>query len=556
MKKLILKKIMILSDSGKSARQFEFGEHLTLITADDDNSVGKSTLAKMIFWTFGCEPIFSEVWRTLDCTSIIEFEINNAPYIIHRYKNEIKIRHSNGKLHSFPKITGDYSKYFSELVNFNVLLPKKGQLTLETPPPAYYFIPFYIDQKRTWAKPWDSFENLQQYSSWAKPVISYHSGLFIKAHFEVEKDIYVIKRELEEVEKGVTELNNAAIILRQNLIDTDNVLPSTEFIFSVIQESEKKKKNLLEERTNLRVEKIRLESQIKLAKGIISELDKDYIFSVENMEDGDIECPTCGTIHENSIAHRTSILIDMELAKNQLESLESEVNGIINLLVIKDEEITEQSNKSERSYNNVIESDSNALISFTNDKFEKRVHEINSKKNITIEIKKSEEKTAKKSQSDILSKEQKSEIKQSFADRLSKYITKLKVNVDISKIKSPLDYKKIYEVGGAAEDARAVLGYYLAIYEQVADSCEEALPPLVIDTPNQQEQASGNYTNIIKSISDGINNDRQYVICAMEHKALEQIKTNAQVIKLDARKILLQDQYEKISKLRNEVIFN
>ncbi len=46
MKKLILKKIMILSDSGKSARQFEFGEHLTLITADDDNSVGKSTLAK------------------------------------------------------------------------------------------------------------------------------------------------------------------------------------------------------------------------------------------------------------------------------------------------------------------------------------------------------------------------------------------------------------------------------------------------------------------------------------------------------------------------------
>lgn len=116
--------------------------------------------------------------------------------------------------------------------------------------------------------------------------------------------------------------------------------------------------------------------------------------------------------------------------------------------------------------------------------------------------------------------------------------------------------KKIYEVGGAAEDARAVLGYYLAIYEQVADSCEEALPPLVIDTPNQQEQASGNYTNIIKSISDGINNDRQYVICAMEHKALEQIKTNAQVIKLDARKILLQDQYEKISKLRNEVIFD
>lgn len=67
-----------------------------------------------------------------------------------------------------------------------------------------------------------------------------------------------------------------------------------------------------------------LESQLKLAESIISELDKDYIFSVENMNEGSVECPTCGTIHENSIAHRSSILIDKEKAEKQFTLLLNE----------------------------------------------------------------------------------------------------------------------------------------------------------------------------------------------------------------------------------------
>ncbi len=89
MRKLILEKIIIISHSTKSARQFEFGKNLTLITANDGNSVGKSTLAKMIFWSFGCEPLFSNVWKALDCSSIINFSIDGESYSIHRYKNEM-----------------------------------------------------------------------------------------------------------------------------------------------------------------------------------------------------------------------------------------------------------------------------------------------------------------------------------------------------------------------------------------------------------------------------------------------------------------------------------
>lgn len=44
------------------------------------------------------------------------------------------------------------------------------------------------------------------------------------------------------------------------------------------------------------------------------------------MNEGSIECPTCGTIHENSIAHRSSILIDKETAERQLSLLLNEKN--------------------------------------------------------------------------------------------------------------------------------------------------------------------------------------------------------------------------------------
>lgn len=157
MRKLILEKITIISHSTKSARQFEFGRNLTLITADDGNSVGKSTLAKMVFWSFGCDPLFSPVWKALDCSSIITFSIDEESYSIHRYKNEMSFRKDGELLKVYDKITGAFSEKFAELVGFDVLLPKKNSFTLEVPPPAYYFLPFYIDQKRTWGKPWDSW---------------------------------------------------------------------------------------------------------------------------------------------------------------------------------------------------------------------------------------------------------------------------------------------------------------------------------------------------------------------------------------------------------------
>jgi hypothetical protein len=86
MKNLQFKQLLLLSDTQKKANQFLFQKRFNLITADD-NSVGKSTLAKLLLWTLGCEPDFDSSWKNTDCKCLVDFSINGANYKVLRYHN-------------------------------------------------------------------------------------------------------------------------------------------------------------------------------------------------------------------------------------------------------------------------------------------------------------------------------------------------------------------------------------------------------------------------------------------------------------------------------------
>lgn len=176
MQNLLLKQLTLVSDIDKSANRYEFSNRFNLITAED-NSVGKSTLVKLLMWTFGCEPTFDDTWRSLDCKAIVDFEIAAISYRVARHGSMMFLAIQGQPFTRFSKITGEYSKTFSDIVDFNVRLPnKKNPNILETPPPAYYFLPFYLDQRRSWSKLWDGFESLQQYGAWQSTIIKYHTG--------------------------------------------------------------------------------------------------------------------------------------------------------------------------------------------------------------------------------------------------------------------------------------------------------------------------------------------------------------------------------------------
>ncbi|QQK64373.1 hypothetical protein F8A90_09730 [Cobetia sp. cqz5-12] len=151
MSRMYYKNLMIMSRAKGIAAKFDFSESYNLILSDQKNNVGKSSLVKNIFWCFGCEPYFDDRWKSLDCEVALDFRIDGKIFCIHRYKNTITLIDDIGVKHKYTTIGGDFSSYLLELLNFDAKLKVRDEKHLITPPPAFYFLPFYIDQKKGWS---------------------------------------------------------------------------------------------------------------------------------------------------------------------------------------------------------------------------------------------------------------------------------------------------------------------------------------------------------------------------------------------------------------------
>jgi len=570
MRNLQFNQLLLISDTQKLGNQFKFEKGYNLITADD-NSVGKSTLVKLLLWTFGCEPDFDTTWKNNDCKLLVKFSIGTDQITILRYGSIIYWKENELQPIKFSNIGGDFSKKFAEKVNFRVLLPSRGQESeLETPPPAYYFLPFYIDQKRSWAKAWDSFDALGQYENWKRTVIKYHTGYLTPSYFDLELELQERKKSVYELNNEIEKIGYALEIVKEHTTKATVTLDEKEFekmskeVQMDLSNLSKQQENIMDLLSTLIADQTYFEHQKNIAEHLIKELDDDYVFSVENIEDEEIECPLCGTSHDNSIVNRSSILSDKEHAENQLKDINNKLEKLnkkilkvqaeLNQVKLNINEINTKYSLNEGteniSLNHIIETFAYKSIS-------DNIGNTKKEKLSKIDDYKNEQKEIKKEQNGLLSKEDKKDIDESFMDLLTSYVKLLDAEgVNLSNINTPLDYNKIIKEGGAAENTRGVLAYYLAVFSMIANHGNEAIAPLVIDTPNQQEQSDKNYENIVTLISKKISSSEQIILCAMENEKLQPFKDKANIIKLNKNKLLDETKYKDTKKIFDEIINN
>ncbi|WP_298692147.1 hypothetical protein [uncultured Sulfuricurvum sp.] len=565
MKNLRFKQLLLLSDSQKSGNQFKFDKRYNLITAND-NSVGKSTLAKLLFWAFGCEPEFDSTWKSTDCKTLLQFSVGDDEFSVMRYGNIIHLKENDSPVVKFTSISGDYSKKFAEIVDFKVLLPGRPDETeLSTPPPAYYFLPFYIDQKRGWAKAWDSFDRLEQYANWRSTVIKYHIGYLNPKHFEIEQEIVEKKKNINRLNEEIQKIGYALDVVNEHTPSSEITLKEQEFqtmtqeLQNELSQLSQMQEKFLDELSMLTSDKIYLEHQKMIAEHLMKELEEDYIFSTENIQDDHLECPLCGTVHENSIVNRASILVDKQHAESQLETINQNLLAIkTKISKIEDESsaIRNKINLINQKYSLTDESNviplQDVIESFAYKSIQNNINSTKKDKLAKVDDFKSEQKELKKEQSSLSTKEDREKIDNSFMDLLTAYIKILDAEgINLANIKTALDYSKIIKEGGAAEGSRGVLAYYLAIFSLINIHGNEVQAPLVIDTPNQQEQSNKNYENIVTLITKKIPDQEQVIICAMENDKLEAFRKQANVIVLDKSKLMKTSEYEGIKSLFN-----
>lgn len=558
MKGLRFQRLVLISDSKRLANQFEFPKRLSLITGKD-NSIGKSTLVKNIFWALGCEPSLDEEWKSNDVKALLYFNINGSDHYVARYQNTIIL---NGK--KFNSVSGGYSEAFAELVGFRLKLPNRNDETeLEVPPPAFYFLPFYIDQLKSWIEPWVSFEKLGQYKSWKPTVVKYHSGYIGPEHFDIEECICEQKKIVAEANRQVQRIDSAIEVLEE--VSSETTIALNEEQFNTVQQEIQEELtqfvneqiHLYEAQTDIQTELYDLEKQFELALTSAQELEDDYTFSVESIASDVLECPLCGTNHDNSLASRAILLSDKSQVLEQADLLAEEIaikrnqlNDVNTRLLMVKTEVARINKKylvsddEEKTEETIF---SNVLSSIAQNKVTNNV--IRSKENqqlISLNAEKSQ-KELKKEQSKLLPQATRKELSELFMGNLMENIQSLGAEgLNLSKVKHPTDYKKLMG-GGAAEGTRGLLAYQLAILRQSEFAQNCASSPFVIDTPNQQEQAVHRYEKVVEVIMNNVPKTTQIILCGMENTALDVFSENAHVINLDEHKLLQEEPYESCS---------
>ena len=563
MKSLKFKRLVLVSDTTKSANQFEFQKRFNLITGKN-NSIGKSSLVKNLFWALGCEPDFDETWKSFDCKALLEFTILDKEFKLLRVNNSISISSDDGITYKrFNKITGEFSRLFAGLVHFKAKLHSRGEEpSLDTPPPAYYFLPFYIDQLRSWTTPWDSFQNLQQYARWKQPIVKYHTGYLLPEHFEIEEDIFEYEAEKKSANEEIKRINTTISIVEKYIPKSNLAISSEEFEEITAEAKEelgalaKEQELLLNQITQAQSSRYHLKNQLSIAKKAVQEIENDYQFSVEYIEGDEVECPLCGTTHDNSLVSRASILSDKQQAEDQAENLNIEVkklNEILENLEPRSQEIRNQiaeiNKKYDRKHNDENSFNLTDIIdSFASQSVQRNVEETKTEKEAFYKKNSDLQKELKVKQRKLLSTKEKQELSDMFTGNLVNYLMKLNAKgVNLNKVKHPTDYNKLFGSGGAAEGTRAVLAYQMSIFQQIYYSDNEIPAPLVIDTPNQQEQADQNYDHIINLIMNDTPQESQVILCGMDNIHLAPYKKEANMIYLDENKLLKTQNYKTLS---------
>ena len=86
MKRLILKKLIVISQSESKSLEVPFAAGLNIIMGG--NKTGKSSIIKSLFTAFGCEcPKIESDWKQLISSYILFFTVDNADYCIQRIKD-------------------------------------------------------------------------------------------------------------------------------------------------------------------------------------------------------------------------------------------------------------------------------------------------------------------------------------------------------------------------------------------------------------------------------------------------------------------------------------
>jgi len=302
-KQVYFQSILIADLQKNTARFQEFAKGLNVVTSVD-NHVGKSSLLKALYYTLGAEVDYDSVWDKNTKLYIATICVDDDIYRIARFMKRFAIFHFDELILITDSVTKELAPLLGEIFDFAVYLPNKDSAKVEMAPPAFTFMPYYIDQDKGWSGLYDSFSAIEQYK---KPdrikSLYYHLNIYTKSTVELMAKRDWLKDQLEGLQK---ESERLQVVLAALQNETENLPPADN-----IQE--------LEEHLEIPKERIRLLiDQVGATRNIVQEWEvalsqhqqqlqiiQDYQVSKKDGIDKYIHeihtCPNCGYTFDEEI---------------------------------------------------------------------------------------------------------------------------------------------------------------------------------------------------------------------------------------------------------------
>lgn len=552
MKNLSILEMQLLSRKERKAKKVIFDRRRTLILGK--NHTGKSSLMKSIYHTFGADPQFHPNFKNAAVATSVKFNIdNNILTIVRDGKNFGIFDDADKIIHKFDSVTKGLGIFLSQLFNFKPLLQTSTQDFI-IPPPAYLFLPYYIDQDESWYKSWASFTKLQQIKDYRTNMILYHSGIRPNEYYSVKKDAEEANKIIEEIEKEKDLTGKILKELKETISQTNFNIDIERFkdeIKELLVECEtlkKREETLKQKLLDLYNIKAIVESQVAIVQHSIQENKKDLVFASKNIPHF-VDCPTCGAQYENSFTERFEIANDEQTGNDLLIDLSKELKGVEESIIKENGNLTSTSTEIQRIESILELKQGEVQLKDVLDNYGKnQVHEIFKAriKDLNHNLHQQAERLMSLNNrlKALEDKEKREKIVGDFTNNLTKYLKEL----DIHSL-SPDDYKvittKIESKETGSSKPRALIAYYYAFFQLMQRYSTTTFCPIVIDSPNQQDQDVEHIDKIMAFINNNQPKNTQMILGLAETYGVD---FDCQVIELKEKYSLLQsDEYNTVN---------
>lgn len=185
----------------------------------DGNKVGKSLVLKSVYHAMGADCFFDDNFDEKEKHFLISFHIGDMEYKVLRKDNLFRVYSNTKKI--FETIhRHDLGNFYSELLSQKIFLYNRKK-SIETVPPAFYFILNYIDQDNFKGSNFKSFKSLEEYTNYKEDLLLCIFGVYDESYYQNKIRLEEIKKILQELGEERNMLSRLVNKIRNDLLEKD-----------------------------------------------------------------------------------------------------------------------------------------------------------------------------------------------------------------------------------------------------------------------------------------------------------------------------------------------